>query len=71
MTVRVRIRGGREITGVTLTDAIRAAYGPTAQFRPNGDPNSPEAGSIISPAEFGDRGVFHLHAAVLEIEEEA
>lgn len=70
MTVRIRIRGGRELTGETVSDAIRGAYGPTAEFWPSRDHTSPEAGMIVTPAEY-DQGTYSIRAEVLDIEEEA
>lgn len=71
MTVRIRIRGGRELTGPSITAAIRGAYGPTAEFWPSRDHTSPEAGMIVSPVEHEDLGAFNIHAEVLDVEEEA
>jgi len=71
MTVRIRIRGGRELTGETVSDAIRDAYGPTAEFWPSRDHTTPEAGMIVSPVGPHDPGTFNVHAEVLDIEEEA
>lgn len=71
MTVRIRLRGGRELTGETVSDAIRDAYGPTAEFWPSRDHTSPEAGMIVSPVEHEDQGAFNIHAEVLDVEEEA
>ncbi|NLA55111.1 MAG: hypothetical protein GX859_02250 [Corynebacterium humireducens] len=68
MTVRIRIRGGRELTGETVPDAIRDAYGPTAEFWPNRDPNGPEAGMIVSPVPYEDLGAYNIHATVLWID---
>lgn len=67
MTVTIRLRGGREITGPTLTAAIRLGYGPHAHLRPNGDPNSPEVGTIVEPAGKTNPGVFNILATVLEV----
>lgn len=68
MTVTIRLRGGREITGETVSDAIRDAYGPTAEFWPSRDHTSPEAGMIVSPVPYDDQDTYNIHATVLWIE---
>lgn len=67
MTVRIRIRGGRELTGKTVASIARREFGPTAEFWPSRNPESFEAGMIVSPAEY-DQDAYNIHATVLWIE---
>ena len=68
MTVTIRLRGGRELAGETVSDAIRDAYGPTAEFWPSRNPESVEAGMIVSPVPYDDQDTYNIHATVLWIE---
>lgn len=63
--ISMTVRGGDTYSGESLNEIITREFGPTARFRRNFNPNSPEAGMILTPSV---TGAFNIVAVVLSVE---
>lgn len=67
--IKMKIRGGAEVTGKSPNSIARRVYGRRAFFRPNRNPSSGLAGEILSPVPH-DEHVFRVRAEVASIDQE-
>lgn len=65
--IAMTVRGGDTYRGRTIETTTRRVWGRNAFFRYSNDPNSPEAGMVLTPSRV-DQRAFNIEAVILTIE---